>query len=66
MIGDYVRWYGQLAKILNESAGYATIKLIKSQTVYGSVMLKELEPIKLQVAKKREKARKLNTFPHWG
>lgn len=50
MIGDYVRWYGQLAKIMNESFGLAEIK-IKNRSGLKEANLCDLKPVRLRVAR---------------
>jgi hypothetical protein len=65
MIGNYVRWSGQLSKIVFESNGLATIKVIKKKQ-FATVALSQLQPVKLQIVKKREESKKTSTFPHWG
>lgn len=48
MIGDYVRWQGNLAKILDERFGIATIKVIHTQKQYDVFFL-SLTPIQIHV-----------------
>lgn len=59
MIGNYVKWNGQLAKILSEDSGVATIKVIKTKKV-TDVPLKHLFSIKLQPAEVVQKKRELS------
>lgn len=49
MSGEYVRYYGKLAKIIHEHYGVATIKIIQNNS-YQDVFLFLLQPVNLRIS----------------
>lgn len=53
MVGDYVKWNGELAEIIEEMFGYITIRILKTNEV-RDVLGVALQPTKFRSVKKRE------------